>query len=125
MKINKLFHVLVVTGASSTVGLIGCGSDSTTTPSGASGSSGSSNAGSSNGGTGGSGTAGSGTAGTGGSGTAGTGTAGSAGSSATCDVQPNACAAGKVVNGCCCWIAQGSTGICSFDGCAAGDPCCP
>ncbi|HEY2406033.1 MAG TPA: hypothetical protein VGI10_08520 [Polyangiaceae bacterium] len=99
MKINKLFHVLVVAGASSTVGLAACGSD-TTNP----------------------------TPAAGGTGSAGTGaSAGTAGSADMCAAQCNntACNLGTVCNGCCCWLPAGSAmGLCAQEICPATETCC-
>ncbi|HTA90607.1 MAG TPA: hypothetical protein VK745_13550 [Polyangiaceae bacterium] len=101
MKITKLFQVLVVTGASSTVGLAACGSD--TTPSG--GSAGATSA-------------------AGSSSTAGaTGDGGPDMCAAVCG--PSPCGHGFIdCAGCCCWITAPATGICTEEGCPADDACC-
>jgi hypothetical protein len=111
MDISKFFNVLVVTGASATVGLAaltGCGSDNST-----GGSAGtSSNSGGSAGASTGSGGA----------------SAGSSGAAA-CNLQPSACNAAYLddqnANGCCCWIsAAKGPGVCPEGGCAVSDACC-
>ena len=107
MDITKFFNVLVVTGASATVGLAaltGCGSSDDS-------SGGSAGTSSSSGGS--------------------TGAAGSTGSSgaAACNLQPSACNAAYLddenANGCCCWItAAKGPGVCPEGGCATSDTCC-
>ena len=116
MDITKFFNVLVVTGASATVGLAaltGCGSSDDS-------SGGSAGTSSSSGGA---------SAGTGGaSGGMPSASAGSGGAAA-CNLQPSACNAAYLddenANGCCCWISQASgPGICPEGGCPASDTCC-
>jgi len=118
MEISKFFNVLVVTGASATVGLsalTGCGSSDDSSG----GSSGATASGGSAGATTGSGGASAGTTGA---------SAGSSGAAA-CNLQPSACNAQYLddenANGCCCWISAASgPGICPEGGCAPTDTCC-
>src|SRR5690349_377509 len=109
MNIERLFQVLVVTGASSAT-IVGCGGDSGTgTPSGAGGHA---SGGASHGG----GTS------DGGSGT--TGAGGAAGSAAMCDCKPSAVVASWIdCNGCCCWLAPGMTTMIGSPICGE-EPCC-
>lgn len=104
MNIERLFKVLVVTGASA-AGVAGCGGSGTNMPTGTGGHS------SSNGSGGESAAAGSG---------------GAAGGAASCDA---VCKPSKIVsswidcNGCCCWLPAGMT--CASDDKICGDePCC-
>lgn len=115
MNIERLFNILVVTGASSTVGLFGCSSDK--------GTSGGNDAGT---GTGGSTSTGGKSSGDGGGAATGGGT--SSGGSAT-DAGMCSCGPSKTVaswidcNGCCCWLAVGQTTMIGSQIC--GDtPCC-
>ncbi|MGO9833702.1 MAG: hypothetical protein ACLP1X_05755, partial [Polyangiaceae bacterium] len=87
MRIDKLFQVLVVAGASSTVGLNGCSSGS--------------------GGGGGGDAGGPGTDGAGASSSSGGGTSAD-GSACMCGPDPQL-STWTDCNGCCCWLAPGST----------------
>ena len=117
MDITKFFNVLVVTGASATVGLAaltGCGSSDD-----------------SSGGSAGTSSGGSPSASAGSGGASGGTTSASAGSSgaAACNLQPSACNAAYMddenANGCCCWIsAAKGPGACPEGGCAVSDTCC-
>jgi hypothetical protein len=132
MKLEKLFHVLVVTGAASTLGLPACGDDDDDgNTGGTSGSGGSTGGGSGTGGsgTGGSGTGGSGTGGSSASGGSGgssaTGGSGGGGDACESQCQDSACGNGWIdCNGCCCWLAPGSSGLCAPVGCPADEECC-
>src|SRR5882724_9833626 len=114
MDISKFFNVLVVTGASATVGvaaLVACGSSDDSSSGGSAGTSASS---------GGRPAA---SAGSGGA------SGGTAGSSAACNLQPSACNAAYLddenANGCCCWIsAAKGPGVCPEGACPASDTCC-
>ena len=111
MNIERLFQVLVVTGASS-AGLVGCGGDSGT-PSGTGG-----HANASGGASQGDG----GAKGDGGSGA--TGAGGAAGSGAMCDCHPNATVSSWIdCGGCCCWLAPGQTTMIGTPICGV-EPCC-
>jgi hypothetical protein len=109
MRIDKLFGVLVVAGASSTAGLNGCSSSTTT----------------GGGGTdaGGSGTDDSG-ASSGSGGSMGDGSMGGEGSSCACMPETQV-PAWIDCNGCCCWLPAGATSaaktpICGVEPCCAG-----
>jgi hypothetical protein len=120
MRIDKLFQVLVVAGASSTVGLNGCSSSS--------GGSGGEDAG-------GPGTDGAGaSSSSGGSSSGGSSSSGSSSSGGT-SADGSACMCGPDpqvstwtdCNGCCCWLAAGvatpsgvTTPICGVEPCCAG-----
>lgn len=127
MKAERLFQVLVIAGASSTAGVVGCNDDNNPVPTGAGGGDASGTGGSGAAGTGGSGatgTGGSGAAGTGGSSAAGTG----GGASCDCQPDPNAPTGQSWTdcNGCCCWLPAGTTAhagptaICGVEPCCAG-----
>jgi len=114
MKLDKLFNVLVVAGASSTagLGLFGCGGDDDDGGSGDGGltaSGGGSSAG--------------GSSSTGGSGA---GTGGSSGDACEAACGPSSAVASWTdCNGCCCWLAVGDTTttgspICGEEPCCAG-----
>jgi hypothetical protein len=116
MKLEKLFHVLVVTGAAATVGLVGCGDDDEGDNDNVGGASpGGSNA---SGGTGG---ARGGTTATG-------GTSGGSGGAAA-DMCEDMCAPHQnvdswiVCDGCCCWLAVGRTSGDPVPICPE-EPCC-
>ncbi|HTA90089.1 MAG TPA: hypothetical protein VK745_10950 [Polyangiaceae bacterium] len=114
MDISKFFNVLVVTGASATVGLAaltGCSSSDDSSG----GSAGTTAAG---------GSAGASTASGGAS-----GASTSSGGAAACNLQPSACNAQYLddenANGCCCWITQAlGPGVCPEGGCPTSDTCC-
>ncbi len=109
MKIDRLFQVLVVTGASSTVGIVGCGSD---------GSGGSST------GTGGETATGGATASGGVTASGGAAAGGAAGS--TCDAVCHVSATNPAwtdCNGCCCWLPIGDTTTLGSQICGQ-EPCC-
>ncbi|HEX4478327.1 MAG TPA: hypothetical protein VH142_24765 [Polyangiaceae bacterium] len=115
MKIDRLFQVLVVTGASSTVGIVGCGSD---------------NSGGSSTGTGGETATGGATASGGetatGGATASGGAAagGAAGSSCDAVCHPSATLATWTdCNGCCCWLPIGTPAPVGSPTCGQ-EPCC-
>ena len=121
MRIDKLFGVLVVAGASSTVGLNGC--SSSTSGGGDAGGSGTDDTGAS------SGSAGSGaSSGSGGSGASSGSDAGMGGDSSSCVCMPDTqVATWTDCNGCCCWLAAGTpkpagvtTAICGVEPCCAG-----
>src|SRR5262245_32481765 len=100
MKIEKLFHVLVVSGAAATTGLLGCGDEE-----GQEGNSG----GASSGGSGSS-----------------AGSGGSGGGADACDAKcgPSAVTdAWTDCNGCCCWLPIGSTASSGSEICGV-EPCC-
>src|SRR5689334_7792773 len=107
MNIERLFKVLVVTGASS-AGLIGCGGDSG--PSTPSGTGGHAN--------------GSGGASQGAGGSSAMGTGGAAGSGMMCDCHPNVTVSSWTdCGGCCCWLAPGQTSMIGTPICGV-EPCC-
>jgi hypothetical protein len=115
MVLERLFQVLVVMGASSTVGLTACGGDD-----GDDGAGGTSGAGGSAPSTGGA-TA---TGGSGGSSSAGEGGSGG-GDACEAECGPNATnPAWTDCGGCCCWLAPGATGlgvpICGEEPCCEG-----
>lgn len=106
MKIERLFQVLVVTGASSTAGLVGsglvgCGSDNSPGPTGTGGAAGM-------------------TSSTGGS-SSGTGGASGADCNAACHPDP-ALASWTDCNGCCCWLPAGMSSPCGTI--CGNEPCC-
>lgn len=107
MKIDRLFQVLVITGASSTVGLAACGSDK---------------GGSSDAGTGGATSSGGSTGAETGGSTSSAGTSGSDGSMCSCKAETTV-PTWIDCGGCCCWLAAGQTSPAPTPICGA-QPCC-
>lgn len=110
MRIDKLFHVLVVSGAAVTAGLVGCGDEK-----GEEGNSGGTGSGGSS--------AGSSASGSGGS----SGGSGGSGSGDACEAKcaPNETNASWTdCDGCCCWLPAGSSSpigpICGEEPCCEG-----
>jgi hypothetical protein len=135
MKISKLFHVLVVTGASTTVGLAACSSSDsgggTTGGTGGGSAAGTTSSAAGHTATGGGGataTGGGGATATGGGGATAMGGTGGAGMcAAVCmpDVDASSALKWTDCNGCCCWLAAGKTTthttmICGDEPCCAG-----
>jgi hypothetical protein len=115
MKVERLFKVVVIAGASSAAGLVGCGDDDDPPPVGTGGATGDAAA----------------TGGAGAVGTGGGGTAGAEGGGVSCDAvcmpDPNAPSGQTWIdcNGCCCWLPAGTPhsgpiAICGEEPCCAG-----
>ncbi|HEX4339941.1 MAG TPA: hypothetical protein VH062_28735 [Polyangiaceae bacterium] len=120
MNIEKLFNVLVVTGASSTVGLLGCSADVHGL--------GNDDAGTGGAETGGKPSSGGADAGTGGASSGGAaGAAGAAGSesdSGMCSCKPSSVTPTWTdCDGCCCWLPVGATTTIGSQICGE-TPCC-
>jgi hypothetical protein len=118
MKVDKLFHVLVVAGAASTVGLVACGDDEGGEEEGTGG------GGPGTGGasaTGGASSTGGDTASTGGDSSS---TGGESGDSCDAVCEPSsALASWTDCNGCCCWLPIGQTTTRGSPICGE-EPCC-